>query len=98
MLRDGTVVVLATWHVYRVGKGTPHLCAWISTDDGMTWSGGGAGIALDTSCYGYPGGFVTEDQSIMVSYCESAHAPNRVYVMRIRVNEARDDIEFLPIE
>ena len=33
----------------------------------------------------------------MVSYCESAQAPNRVYVIRIRVNAARDDIEFLPI-
>ena len=97
VLQDGTVVALATWHVEGVGKGTPHLCAWISTDNGMTWSRDGRGIALDTSCYGYPGGLVMEDESIMVSYCESGEAPNRVYVIRLRVNADRDGIEFLPM-
>jgi len=31
------------------------------------------------------------------TYCESASAPNRVYVVRIRVNDARNGIEFLPM-
>ncbi len=94
VLQDGTVVALATWHVFGFGGDLPYLCAWISKDSGMTWS---EGIPLDTSCYGYPGGFMMKDESIMVSYCESAQAPNRVYVIRIRVNAVRDDIEFLPI-
>ncbi|MAE68139.1 MAG: hypothetical protein CMJ18_28145 [Phycisphaeraceae bacterium] len=97
VLKDGTIVVLATWHVMGVGKGTPHLCAWISTDAGRTWSRDGRGLAIDTSVYGYPGAFVMEDESIMISYCESAHAPNRIFVVRIRINEARDGIEFLGI-
>lgn len=97
ILKDGTIVVLATWHVFGIGKGTPHLCAWISTDDGLTWSRDGQGLAIDTSTYGYPGAFVMEDGSIMVSYCESATPPNRVYVVRIKVNDARDSIEFLRI-
>ena len=96
VLKDGTVVALATWHVHKVGKGVPHLCAWISRDNGETWSR--AGFALDISAYGYPGAFVMKDQSIMVSYCESSKAPNRVYVMRIRVNRTRNGIEFLPID
>ena len=94
VLGDGTVVALATWHVYGFGGRFPYLCAWISTDDGASWS---QGIPLDTSSYGYPGGLLMEDESIMVSYCESSSAPNRIYVMRIRVNEARDGIQFLPI-
>jgi hypothetical protein len=97
VLEDGRVLVLATWHVEGIGTGTPHLCVWISNDNGMTWSRDGRGIAIDTSAYGYPGAFIMEDESIMVSYCESAHSPNRVYVVRIRVNAAGDGIEFLPL-
>ena len=96
VLRDGTVVALATWHVEKIGRGVPHLCAWISRDHGQTWSL--PGFALDISCYGYPGAFVMKDESIMISYCESGKAPNRVYVMRIKVNKARDGIDFLPID
>ena len=96
VLRDGTVVALGTWHVHKVGKGVPHLCAWISRDHGDTWTH--KGIALDISAYGYPGAFVMKDQSIMVSYCESSKAPNRVYVMRFRVNRTRNGIDFLPID
>ena len=95
VLKDGTLVAVATWHVEGIGNGVPHLCGWVSRDSGMTWS---QGIALDTSCYGYPGGCMMKDESIMISYCESGKAPNRVYVMRIRVNAARDGIELLPID
>lgn len=96
VLKDGTVVALATWHVVKVGKGVPHLCAWISRDNGETWNV--PGFALDISSYGYPGAFLMKDESIMVSYCESGKAPNRVYVMRIKVNQARDGIDFLPLD
>ena len=96
VLRDGTVVALATWHVEKVGKGFPHLCAWISRDDGQTWSR--PGFALDVAAYGYPGAVLLQDESILVSYCQSAKSPNRVYVMRIKVNAGRDGVEWLPID
>ena len=96
VLRDGTLVALATWHVEKVGKGLPHLCAWISRDDGQTWSR--PGFALDVSAYGYPGGVLLQDESILISYCEAGKAPNRVYVMRINVNTARDGIDFMPLD
>ena len=96
VLDDGTVLVLATWHVYGIGKGTPHLCALISTDNGMTWSRDGQGLMIDNTTYGYPGAFIMEDGSIMISYSESSSAPNRIYVVRIKINENRDGIEFLP--
>jgi len=38
-----------------------------------------------------------KDESIMVSYSQSAGSPNRVYVIRFRVNAARDGIDLLPI-
>jgi hypothetical protein len=85
VLRDSTLVAVATWDNLRV---------WLSTDNGRTWS---KDIPLDTSCYGYPGGLELDDESILVSYCQSGKAPNRVYVIRFRVNEARTDIELLRI-
>ena len=37
------------------------------------------------------------DESILVSYCDSGRAPNRVYVIRFRVNDARTGIERMRI-
>ena len=86
VLGDGTVVAIATWNMLRV---------WISKDNGKTWT---KDIPLDTSCYGYPGSFILEkDESILFPYCSSGGAPNNVYVVRIRVNEARDGIELLRV-
>ena len=39
----------------------------------------------------------SKDESIVLPYCASGRAPNRIYLVRLRVNEARDDIEFLPL-
>jgi len=85
VLGDGTVVTVATWSNLRV---------WLSRDQGKTWS---KAIPLDTSCYGYPGGVMLDDESILVSYCQSGKAPNRVYVIRFRVNKSRTGIELVPI-
>lgn len=85
VLRDGTIIAVATWN---------NLRAWISRDQGRTWS---KDIPLDTSCYGYPGSFVVmEDESILMPYCASGRAPNRVYVVRFRANATRTGIDFLP--
>ena len=84
VLADGTVVAVATWSNLRV---------WLSRDNGTTWS---KDIPLDTSCYGYPGSFILgEEESITLPYCQSGGAPNRVYLVRFRVNESRTGIELL---
>jgi photosystem II stability/assembly factor-like uncharacterized protein len=85
VLQDGTVVVVATWNNLRV---------WISKDNGKTWT---KDIPLDTSSYGYPGSFiVSKDESIVVPYCASGRAPNRIYLVRFRLNRNRDGIELQP--
>ena len=83
VLGDGTVVCVAT-----VGS----LCAFISADHGRTWTDL---IRLDGSSYGYPGGVRLADDSMLVSYVERGNAPSRIYVLRFRVNEARDGIDLL---
>ena len=86
MLGDGTLVAIATWG---------NLRAWISRDGGVTWT---KDLPLDLSSYGYPGSFILDkDDSILFPYCSSGRAPNRVYLVRIRVNRARDGIELLPV-
>ena len=86
VLGDGTLVAVATWSNLRV---------WISTDNGKTWS---KDIPLDTSSYGYPGSYIlSDDESILLPYCASGRAPNRVYLVRFRVNRARSGIELLPV-
>jgi hypothetical protein len=86
VLQDSTLVCVTTYQ--------GHLSVFLSRDGGINWT---PEIPLDPSCYGYPGGCILEDESLLISYCESGKAPNRVYVIRFRVNPARDGIEFLPI-
>jgi hypothetical protein len=86
VLGDGTLVAIATWSNLRV---------WISRDGGLTWT---KDIPLDTSSYGYPGSYILDkEESILVPYCSSGRAPNRIYLVRIRVNTNRDGIELLPL-
>jgi photosystem II stability/assembly factor-like uncharacterized protein len=86
VLGDGTVVAIATWKNLRV---------WLSTDGGQSWS---KDIPLDTSSYGYPGSYILdEDESILLPYCASGRAPNRIYLVRFRLNAERTGIELLPV-
>lgn len=87
VLSDGTVCAIATWGNLRV---------WISRDHGATWS---KDIPLDTSSYGYPGSWILNpgDESILLPYCASGRAPNRVYLVRFRLNPERDGIDLLPV-
>ncbi len=85
VLKDGTLVVFATWR---------NLRAWISRDEGKTWT---KNLPLDTGSYGYPGSYILEkDDSILFPYCTSGRAPNAVYLLRFRVNAKRDGVELLP--
>ena len=85
VLGDGTVVAVATLGNLRV---------WLSSDNGRSWT---KDLSLDPSVYGYPGGLKLEDESILVSYCESGRAPNRVYFIRFRVDSSRSGIQLLPV-
>ncbi len=85
VLKDGTVVCVATRSGLRV---------FLGKNGGRSWTGA---IPLDTSCYGYPGGIKLPDDSIIVSYCSSGAAPNRIYVVRFRANAQRDGLELLPL-
>ena len=85
VLGDGTVVCVATYSNLRV---------FLSTDHGLHWTDA---IPLDTSCYGYPGGILLKDDSMLVSYVASGHAPSRIFVIRFQVNQQRDGIELVPV-
>ena len=84
VLQDGTVVCVATLEGLR---------AFLSRDAGQSWT---AAIPLDTSSYGYPGGLLLEDESILISYTQRSTAPSRLYVIRFAVNQDRTGIEWLP--
>ena len=88
VLSDGTVVAIATCGGLR---------AWISHDNGLTWTGG-KGIPLDTSSYGYPGSFIlNNDDSILLPWCASGRAPNRVYVGQFGIHPNRKAVHALSI-
>ena len=40
---------------------------------------------------------MADDESILLPYCASGRAPNRVYLVRLRINAARNGLEFLPL-
>ena len=70
------------------------FACFFSTDRGYSWTDP---IPLDTSCYGYPGGYKLEDESIIISYVERSAGKSRIFVIRFKVNAARDGIELLPL-
>ncbi len=85
VLSDDTIVCACT-------IGTLHVL--ISKDGGYNWT---QPLALDPTSYGYPGGFLMQDESIFLSYTKSGGTPTRCYALRFGVNEQRDGIELLPI-
>ncbi len=85
VLDDGTIVCVCTYQ---------NLQVFLGLDGGRTWKGP---FDLDPECYGYPGGLQLADRSILVTYCSSGGAPNRLYGVRFAVNENRDGIALLPL-
>jgi len=92
VLADGTVVCWMTSH----GK---LRVSW-STDAGATWrvDGEGRPFALDPDFYGYPGGFVMDDESVFVVYYDAANRQQRtsVWGIRFRIGAAREGMVILP--
>ena len=86
VLSDGTVVCVCTY------EGRLH--GFLSTDHGVTWT---PPLSIDPSAYGYPGGVLLEDDTLLVSYCSAGQAPNRVYVARLGVTAGRDGLVVLPV-
>tara|TARA_B100000809_G_scaffold266650_1_gene330503 strand:+ start:522 stop:1658 length:1137 start_codon:yes stop_codon:yes gene_type:complete len=90
VLSDQTLVCIATY------QGSLHLFLNRGeVEQALNWTP----ISLDSSCYGYPGGRLMEDGNLLVPYCESGRAPNRVYLIRLRIHihDDRDSAEFLAI-
>lgn len=83
VLDDATIVCVST---YR------NLQVFLGREGGRAWSGP---LDLDAACYGYPGGLLLEDGSILISYCSSGRAPNRIHLVRFRVDAARTGIELM---
>lgn len=85
VLKDDTVVCACTFN------GRLHVL--IRSPEGR-WS---PPVAVDRSAYGYPGGLLLPDESLLLSYTSSGRAPSDLYVVRLRVNPARDGITLEPI-
>ena len=84
-LEDGTIVCVCTWR---------NLQVFIGKNGGTAWVGP---LDLDSSSYGYPGGILLENDSMLISYCSSGKAPNSIHLIRFQVNEDRSGIELLPV-
>lgn len=89
VLGDGTVVCVCTYRNLQAFLGRP-----AASGDDIAWSGP---FDLDPSSYGYPGGTMLSDESMLISYCSSGRAPNRIHLLRCRVTPDRTNIELLTV-
>lgn len=92
VLEDGTVVCWMT----SCGK---LRVSW-SSDHGRTWrtDAEGGALPLDLDCYGYPGGCVLVDGSVLAVYYDAANQQRRtsVWAMRFRISDDRTRLIRLP--
>ena len=86
MLADDTLVLTA--------GGSGGQGVFLSTNGGKTWS---APLTIDPGVYGYGKLTLLPDQSILLPYVHRHGAPQRCYMVRFKVNAARDGVELLPI-
>ena len=85
VMTDGTVVCVCTYS---------NLQVFLGRNNGTDWVGP---LPLAPSSYGYPGGLMLDDESMLISYCSSGRSPNSLFVLRFRVNDKRNGIERLDI-
>jgi len=86
VLKDRTVVCACTY------RGRLQLL--IGRRGGREWT---KPIMVDPNCYGYPGGIMLEDGTLLVTYNSSGRAPNRVHAVRLKINDKRTGFDFLAI-
>ncbi|MEE3371033.1 MAG: Rid family hydrolase [Planctomycetota bacterium] len=95
-LRDGTIVCIFGW------GGTGGLQIMWSDDQGKTWTvpAGDRGFTLDNSVYVYGIGQEMPDNSIYVVYYDPAGRQRKtaIWGLRLKINEDRRGIHFLPID
>jgi BNR/Asp-box repeat len=86
VLPDDTLVLTA--------GGSGGQCIFLSSDGGKTWS---PPIKIDPGVYGYGKLALLNDESLLLSYVWQHHAPQRCYMVRLKVNASRDGVELLPM-
>ena len=86
------LVVLADNTIVLTAGGSGGQCIFLSTDGGKTWS---APIRIDPGVYGYGKLTLLKDQSLLLSYVWQHHAPQRCYMVHLKVNDSRDGVELL---
>ena len=86
------LVVLADDTLVLTAGGSGGQCIFLSTDGGKTWS---APIKVDPGVYGYGKLALLKDESLLLSYVWQHHAPQRCYIVRLKVNASRDGVELL---
>ena len=88
------LVVLADDTLVLTAGGSGGQCVFLSTDGGKNWSNP---IQIDPGVYGYGKLTLLEDESILLAYVHRHAAPQRCFLVRLRVNATRDGIDLLPI-
>ena len=88
------LVVLGDDTLVLTAGGSGGQCVFISTNSGKTWS---APIKVDPGVYGYGKLTLLADKSILLPYVHRHAAPQRCYMVRFKVNAARDGIKLLRI-
>jgi len=86
VLRDDTLVLTAG------GSGGQSI--FLSTDGGRNWS---EPIHVDPKVYGYGHLAPLKDESMLLSYVERHSVPQRILMVRLKVNAERTSVELLPI-
>ncbi len=87
-------VVLADDTLVLTAGGSGGQAVFFSTDGGAHWS---QPINVDPTVYGYGRLTLLKDQSILMPYVHRHGVPQRCYMVRFKVNQARDGIELLPL-
>jgi photosystem II stability/assembly factor-like uncharacterized protein len=86
------LVVLADDTLVLTAGGSGGQCIFLSTDGGKTWS---APIKVDPGVYGYGKLALLKEESLLLSYVWQHHAPQRCYIVQLKVNASRDGVELL---
>ena len=88
------LVVLADDTLVLTAGGSGGQCVFLSTAGGKNWSNP---IQIDPGVYGYGKLTLLKDESILLAYVHRHAAPQRCFLVRLRVNATRDGIDLLPI-